>query len=562
MTNAATGRVRVSKRLRHRTMFVLALLGLVTVIVTACARATEHEGPVNITVRAENEVYPFSNNLRGLAMNNWNWLWGGIAEIDSPRRLALIEAAKQLNPGVIRFAGGLWANSVGWDRGGVAPENGEWKFIGDNGESAFDYLHAYKPAMIDSYAAFAAKIGADTIMQINICDNNIPMWTDLLRYTNIENDYGFRYWEPGNEIDLAECISRDEYAKRFVEYSKALKAVDPSIMVLGPSVAEPSRTDWYEALTSPQDGGPDVLSFHWYQLTRWNDDPTTFSYQGGSQEALFSHSIAIGESCQSGFGCPGDEIPLRKLDRITNRRGMAEGMKQEVFDPARAGSPGMLTAITEIGVHSSRHTLPINGSHVAALWLADMLGRWAYNGLDIMTYFSFEDGADGPGQSRGLVGMDGRTVLDVRPTYITEWLYARHFGDVMVESETNYFDQRVVAWASTDSDDPGSLKLMMVNLTDRTEVVNLNVSGFEPATGEAWVMASSDPLSDDNPKSFTEHTSKVNGVAIPDVEIAGPEAFGRLLESIQPVQVEAAPRFQYTVEPYSVVALTLRSPRS
>ena len=94
MTDAATGRVRVHLRLRHRVLFMLALLGVVTVVVTACARPTEQEGPVIITVSAENEFYPFSDNLRGLAMNNWNWLWGGIAEIDSPRRLALIEAAK------------------------------------------------------------------------------------------------------------------------------------------------------------------------------------------------------------------------------------------------------------------------------------------------------------------------------------------------------------------------------------------------------------------------------------------------------------------------------------
>ena len=427
-------------------------------------------------------------------MNNWNWIWGGIAEPDSPRRLALIEAAKQLKPGVIRFAGGLWANRVGWDRSGEAPVDGDWTFDDPATGERFDYAHAYKPEMIDSYAAFAAEVGPDSgaqsIMQINVCDNNPAMWADLLHYTNIEHDYGFLYWEVGNEIDQAGCTSKDEYARRFVEYSAALKMVDPSIMMLGPSVADPFRQDWYEALLDAGTGAPDVLSFHWYQLTRWNDDPTTFSYQGGSREALFSHSLAIGESCQSGFGCPGDEIPISKLDRIENRRGMAEGMRQEVFDPARSRSPGTLMAITELGVQSSRHQEPINGNHVAALWLADMLGRWAYNGLDILTYFSFEDGTDGLGQARGLIGMDGNAVLDVRPTYITEWLYASHFGDVMVESESNYFDQRVVAWASTDSDDPGSLKLMLVNLTDRTEVVNLDVSGFEPVTGAAWVMVS------------------------------------------------------------------------
>lgn len=539
---------------------MLSLLTISLLALSACARPTEHKGPVNISINASNQVYPFNDNVRGFAMNNWNWIWGDIAEPDSSRRLALIEAAKQIKPGVIRFAGGLWANGVGWDRADAAPIDGDWTFTDSQTGEQFEYRHAYKPTMIDSYARFAAEVGAETIMQINVCDGNPAMWADLLHYTNIENDHTFRYWEIGNEIDLDDCISHDEYARRFVEYSAALKAIDPTIMVIGPSVAEPFNTEWFSILDAPQDGGrPDVLSFHWYQLTRWNDDPTTLSYQFGSRQALFSHDLAVGESCQSGFGCPGDQVSLSRLDRILNRRAFPEAMKQEVFDPARARAPDTLMALTEMGVHSTRHEEPINGNHVAALWLADVLGRWAYNGLDILTYFSFEDGTDSHGQTRGLIGLDGQSVLDVRPTFITEWLYAAHFGDVMVETESNYFDQQVVAWASIDSDDPGSLKLMMVNLTNRSETVNLAVNGFVPAIGEAWVMVSADPLSDSDPESFAGNKTTVNGVAIPDVDIAKSEEFGKLLNSIQPGSVEVATQFKYTLEPYSVVALTLRS---
>ena len=534
-------------------LVALSLLSLVS-----CATPTEHVGPVEITVNASNEVYPFSPNIRGIAMNNWKWLWGGILEPDSPRTLAMIEAAMQLKPGVIRFAGGLWANRVGWDRSGLAPDDGAWTFTDPQSGEQFQYGHAYSPELIDSYAAFAAEIGAGTILKVNICDNNPAMWADLIRYTNIEHDYDFEYWELGNEIDLAECISRDEYASRFVKYSTALKAVDPTIMVLGPSIAFQHRTDWYDALPSQANGGPDALSFHWYQLTRWNNDPTTFSYQGGSVDALFAHRLVVGESCQAGFGCPGREIPFDHLEQLVNRRALPESMKQQVFDHARSKSPGQLMALTEFGVHSSRHKEPINGNHLAAVWLADVLGRWAYNGLDILTYFSFEDGSDGAWQARGSIGMDGETVLDVRPTFMTEWLYARHFGDTLVESNTNYYDQQVVAWASTDSNDPGTLKLMLVSMADRTETVNLHVSGFMPSSAEAWVMVSDNPFSQANPDSFTGNHTTVNGIAISDVDIANPSAFSALLEAIQPVRVEASDRFEYTIDPYSVVAPTLR----
>jgi hypothetical protein len=545
-------------RNRPQAAIWLALSLLLAFAFISCASPTEHVGPVEITVDASNEVYPFSPDIRGFAMNNWNWLWGGIQEPDSPRRLAMIEAAKLLKPGVIRFAGGLWVNRIGWDRAGIAPEDGTWTYTDPQTGDQFEYGHAYRPSLIDSYATFASEIGAGTVMQVNICDNNPAMWADLVHYTNIEHDYNFQFWELGNEIDITECVSRDEYAQRFVEYSSALKLVDPSIKLLGPSIAFQHRTDWYDALPPQANGGPDVLSFHWYQLTRWNSDPKAYSYQGGSLEALFSHQLAVGESCQSGFRCPGDLIPLNKLEPLANRRAIAESMKQEVFEPSRSESPGQLMALTEMGVHSSRHDEPINGNHTAALWLADMLGRWAYNGLDILTYFSFEDGTDDVGQSRGLIGMDGKNVLDVRPTFITEWLYASHFGDTMIESTTNYYDQQVVAWASTDSDEPDTLKLILVNMTGRAENVNLHIAGFTPGSGDAWVMTSDDPLSQANPDSFTGNNTKVNGVTITDVQIANPAAFTELLGSIEPVEIAASADFQYSIEPYSVAALTLR----
>ncbi len=542
----------------------LPVIGIALLLLTACAPPEEHQGPVNITVNADREIYPFSDNLRGFATNNWNWLWGNIAELDSPRRAALLETARGIDPGVIRFGGGLWANSVGWDRIGQAPEDGEWTFTEPETGERFTYRHAYKPEMIESYARFARDLNAETIMQINVCDNNPIMWADFLHYTNVENRWGFKYWELGNEIDLAECISLEEYERRFVTYSAALKEVDPDIIVLGPSTSEPFRTEWYDALPSASGGQPEALSFHWYHLTRWNEDPTHFSYQAGSLEALFAHTRVVGESCQGGFGCPGDDVPLSRLDRIYARRGFAEAMKQEVFDPLRRTNPDVITALTETGVHASRHEVPINGNHIAALWLADMLGRWAYNGLDILTYYSFEDGTDGVGQTRGLIGLDGAEVLDVRPTYITEWLYANHFGDMMVESETNYFDQELVAWASKNSSDPNALQLMIVNLSGKRETVNFEVSGFElnaNTQAGAYVMSSDAPLSRANPESFAEHTTKINGVVIPDVPISQPEEFTRIMESIEPVPVQiTTSEFAYVVDPYTVVALTIWTP--
>lgn len=512
-----------------------------------------------ITVNAARDVHEFSDNMRGVAMNNWNWIWGGIEQPGSPKREALITATKELKPGVIRFAGGLWVNNTGWDRHGVAPVDGIWGTIHPDTGDEVRYTHAYKPEMIDSYADFARQVGAETIMQVNICDNNPAMWVDLLRYTNIEHDYNFRYWELGNEIDLAGCINEFEYAERFVTYSEALRAVDPGIRILGPVPSMPARTRWIDALEHQPGAKNDVLTFHWYQLTEWTTNEGAFAYQGGSLDALLSYNTSVGTGCQDGFGCPGEVINPSRIDRMTYRRGIPETVANRLFADFLADNPDGETAITELGVHASLHEHPINGNHLAAIWLADILGRWAYNGLDILTYYSLEDGNNGVGNTRGLLGIDNPEFLDVRPTYYTEWLYASHFGDMMVESGTSDPAQEIVGWASRDTNDPDVLKLILINLGAERADATVRLSGFVPASGSAYLMSSRTPTSLANPESFSEHQTSINGVQIPDVAVGSPQNFLSAIDSISPAPVSmgSGNEFTYEMPPYSVVAVTL-----
>ncbi|MBI2931264.1 MAG: Ig-like domain-containing protein [Planctomycetes bacterium] len=511
---------------------------------------------VDIAINASEVVYPFNPMVRGVAMNNWNWLWGDIMDVNSPKRLGLIEATRYLKPGIIRFAGGLWVNGVGWDRNHVAPDDGPWT----DPATGKQYVHAYKPELIDSYAAFAAAVGAETMVQVNIVDNNPAMWADMVRYCNIEKGYHFKYWELGNENAYETYIPGmgPEYAERFAAYQAAMKAVDPTIRLIGPVNGVTHKESWMDPLMARLNGQLDVLSWHWYQLTEWTSDSTTWAYQGGSVEALFSYNHTVGTACLGGWGCPGDLVPFSALNLMAYRRGIAEAMKQAVVDPYRQQNPQMEVAITEFGPHAGLHTHPINGNHVAAIWLADILARHAYNGTDIITYYSLEDGGRGQGNSRGLVGTEDPRYLDVRPIYFTEFLYAQFFGDRMVRSTTDHPDQKVLAWASKDTAEPGSLKLMMVNLTGEVAISTVNVAGFSPAVGYAYEMTSTDPLSMDNPRSFTEHQTTINGFVIPDYDTQNPSVWQTAVASIASTLVEVSGSFTIALPPYSTVALVLK----
>ncbi|MDP2637805.1 MAG: fibronectin type III domain-containing protein [Candidatus Levybacteria bacterium] len=537
--------------------------------------ATPTPTPTSVTltnttmnVYANSPIYAFKDTVRGVATNTWNWLYEALW--DRPgyqccppgKRDAIIEATKLLKPGVIRFAGGLWANRTGWDRGDIAPDNGAWTYKDPSTGTTYNYTHAYKPPMVDAAADFAKQVGAQMLVQVNVCDNNPKMWADLVKYANIEKKYAFKYWEIGNEIDLDKCTSADEYMNRYASYSTALKAVDPSIKIIGPVPTMPDQKIWFDKLRAKMGTGLDGLVWHWYPLTEWTTDKSTFAYQGGSVEALLNYNESVG-SCQEGFGCPGDSIPKNRLDRTRYRRSIPESMKQEIIDPYRLTDPTLEMAITEFGPHAVMHESPINSNHLAAVWLADVLARHAYNGVDIITYYSLEDGGAGLGNSRGLLGTNGDTSLDVRPIYGAMYLYAQHFGDKLVKTSTSDSKQKVVVWGSTDSTDPGKLKLMAVNLDSSSKTTTIQLNDFIAASGKAYELTSGNPTSLANPDSFTNHTTKINGVQIPDVQISNPTAFTNTLTSIPGKNITTITSsgsnsaFTYAIPAYSAVAIIL-----
>jgi len=64
------------------------------------------------------------------------------------------------------------------------------------------YRRGYQADEIDALAAFADYVGAEVMMEVNITTCDPELWADMVRYTNVEHDYNFKYWELGNELDL------------------------------------------------------------------------------------------------------------------------------------------------------------------------------------------------------------------------------------------------------------------------------------------------------------------------------------------------------------------------
>ena len=106
---------------------------------------------------------------------------------------------------------------------------------------------------------------------------------------------------------------------------------------------------------------------------------------------------------------------------------------------------------------------------------------------------------------------------------------------------------------------------MLVNLRGEVAASTITVSGFLAQSGSVYETTSTDPLSMDNPRSFTEHQTTINGIKIPDVSTSNLAAFTSAVTNIPSKTLSGITRtangstITYNLPPYSVVAVVLRS---
>ncbi len=157
---------------------------------------------------------------------------------------------------------------------------------------------------------------------------------------------------------------------------------------------------------------------------------------------------------------------------------------------------------------------------MGALWYSDVLGRLAYSGVDWATqYSSFADAADyyAPIYTDQL---STAPVLKLRPTYYALVMYNKYFGDEMVNATSKNASQ-ISIWASTDSRDPGKLKLRITNMTANAITTPVSLTGFNAKSALSYTLASNNPLDE----SDTSHTNtadvSINGQRINAADVAG-----------------------------------------
>ena len=151
-------------------------------------------------------------------------------------RADLVEAGKRVNAPIIRWPGGCFASFYHW-REGIGPraerqpiESWFWGGLHDNDVGTREFVQ------------FCRLVGAEPFMCVNMLTGTAAEAAEWVAYCNapashpigalraqdgFTEPFGVRYWELDNEAFRR--FGHREYAERCVEFSRAMKAIDPSI---------------------------------------------------------------------------------------------------------------------------------------------------------------------------------------------------------------------------------------------------------------------------------------------------------------------------------------------
>ncbi len=186
-----------------------------------------------ISVDAARTIRRVSRQLFG---TNIEWRWHGTS-LWREQRDALdedvVRLARDMGVTVIRYPGGIFSDFFDW-RDSIGPR-------------AKRPLRQHEPDKpdrtrplfgTDEALDFAQRIGGELLLTANFANGTPELAADWVRYVNARS-LRVRFWEVGNEIYIrdgsgvskAVSVEPEVYARRYLEFARAMRRADPRIRI-------------------------------------------------------------------------------------------------------------------------------------------------------------------------------------------------------------------------------------------------------------------------------------------------------------------------------------------
>ncbi len=341
----------------------------------------------------------------------------------------MIPDAKNAGIRIIRFPGGAW---------------------GDHNN--------LKEYQFDTFIPFCKLLGAIPSISVRLSGGSPEQAAAMVKFVNIDRKYGVKYWSIGNEPDLYTKeintpYDTPEFNQAWRSIALAMKAVDPTISLIGPEISQftaiPSQNkkdsagrDWMTEFLKANGDIVDIVSIHRYP---------------------FPVNVSVSVTT--------DDLRANTKEWTS----ILKYLKSQIFKITGKNIP---VAITEF---SSHYNKAVGGdatpdSAYYAIWLGDLLGRFISQDVVIANQWMLTSSGDQGGW--GLIGRG-----ELRPSYYTYQMY-KMFGNHLLFSSSSDPDVSVYAAETDDS----TLTIMMINLSNETKIMPINIKGFKSFSAYRWLL--------------------------------------------------------------------------
>lgn len=288
------------------------LLGM-TAALAAGGAASAADAPVTLTVETNQVLRRGADKFVGI---NLNYIRD--ADANRPRARRLDDAMKDMGVRWLRYPGGeksdfhLWA-SPPYDKAHSVSLSAYANYAGARLDFDAFVSHA-RAVRAEPYVVVGFDSEARTGRTKAQWLENAVSW---VRYANKTKKYGVKYWEIGNENWHNGTAKPEEMAQVVAEFSRAMKAVDPTIH-LG---ASGNNDDWWRKFLPTAAPHLDFVSLSLYNTWEWKgyahfvQNPRENLIRGAEEAAA-----AIGK-----FAPPADRARLKVVVAETNSKDYSEG---------------------------------------------------------------------------------------------------------------------------------------------------------------------------------------------------------------------------------------------
>lgn len=122
--------------------------------------------------------------------------------------------------------------------GGTAADNYHWKTSTLDNAFMYPYEGGAAATDFEEFMTFCHKVGAEPMLVVNTqsfflkgeVDKGAQYAADWVKYCR-DKGYKIRYWEIGNETYWSPVMTAREYGGLVVKYARAMKQVDPDIII-------------------------------------------------------------------------------------------------------------------------------------------------------------------------------------------------------------------------------------------------------------------------------------------------------------------------------------------